>query len=111
MSKKILLVVVLVTLFLVSSARARYVWLERDGDGPARAYLGECIDDVREKTGGMLDRIKAPQVFSGTSTEPLGVKRKENNLEIEVKGHPNVRLVESGMPPESTEKGGVTKTI
>ena len=63
MSKKILLVVVLVSLFLVSSARAHYVWLERDGDGPARAYLAEWVDDIREKTGGMLDRIKAPRVF------------------------------------------------
>ena len=64
MSKTILLVVVLVTLLLVSSAHAHYVWLERDGDGPARAYLGEWVDDIREKTGGMLDRIKAPRVFT-----------------------------------------------
>jgi hypothetical protein len=73
MSKTISLVVLLVTLFLVSSARAHYVWFERDGDGPARAYLGEWIDDIREKSGGMLDRIKAPRVFLGTGTEgPAG---------------------------------------
>ena len=88
------------------------MWLERDGDGPARAYLGESINDIREKTGGLLDRIKAPQVFLGTSTNPLPAKRKESNLEIEVRGHGDVRLVESGMPPrEDKEKGGVTKTI
>jgi uncharacterized GH25 family protein len=112
MSKTILLVVVLVTLFLVSSVRAHYVWLERDGDGPARAYLGEWVDDIREKTGGMLDRIKAPRVLLGANTESLPVKRNENNLEFQTKGRGDVRLVEDSMPPrEDKEKGCITKTI
>ena len=112
MSKTILLVVVLVTLFLVSSARAHYVWLERDGDGPARAYLGEWVDDIREKSGGMLDRIKAPRVFLGANSDPLPVKRNENNLEIAVNGRGDLRLVDSSMAPrEDKEKGGTTKTI
>jgi hypothetical protein len=112
MSKLIPLLTMLATLSLVPSADAHYVWLERDGDGSARVYFGEWINDIREKTGGLLDRIKAPQVFLGTSTNPLPVKRKESNLEIEVRGHGDVRLVESGMPPrEDKEKGGVTKTI
>jgi hypothetical protein len=72
MSKKILLVV-LVTLFLVSSARA---------------YLGEWVDDIREKTGSMLDRIKAPQVFSGTSTDPLPVKRKKTTWRLRLRDTP-----------------------
>ena len=58
-------------LALLDSAHAHYVWLERDGHGPARAYFGEWIDDIREKTGGLLDRFKAPRVFLGTSDEPL----------------------------------------
>jgi hypothetical protein len=112
MSKLISLVTMLATLSLIPSARAHYVWLEREGDGPARAYLGEWIDDIREKTGGLLDRIKAPRVFLGASTEPLPVRRKENNLEIEARRRGDVRLVESGMPPrEDKEKGGATKTI
>jgi hypothetical protein len=97
---------------LIPSAHAHYVWLERDGDGPARAYLGEWIDDVREKSGGLLDRVRAPRVFLGASSEPLPLKRNENNLEIEVKGRGDVRLVENSMPPrEDKEKGGATKTI
>ena len=112
MSKTILLIVVLVTLFLVSSARAHYVWLERDGDGPARAYLGDWVDDIREKSGGMLDRIKAPRVFLGANSDPLPVKRNENNLEIAVNGRGDLRLVDSSMAPrEDKEKGGTTKTI
>jgi hypothetical protein len=60
----------------------------------------------------LLDRIKAPKVFLGASTEPLPVKRNENNLEFQVKGRGDVRLIENSMPPrEDKEKGGATKTI
>lgn len=104
MPKLISLIVILATLALIPSVHAHYVWLERDGDGPARAYLSEWIDDIREKTGGMLDRIKAPKVFLGASTEPLPIKRNENNLEFQVKGRGDVRLVENSMPREDKEK-------
>lgn len=112
MAKWFTLLTLFLASFMTTPARAHYVWLERDGDGPARVYLGEWIDDIREKTGGMLDRIKAPRVFLGASTEPLPVKRNENNLEIDVKGRGDVRLAEDTMPPrEDKEKGGATKTI
>jgi hypothetical protein len=106
----------LLTLFaaalLTTPAHAHYVWLERNGDGPTRAYLGEWIDDIREKSGGMLDRIKAPKVFLGAGTEALSVKRNENSLEFPTKGRGDVRLVEDSMPArEDKEKGGATKTI
>jgi hypothetical protein len=95
-----------------TAAHPHYVWLERDGDGPARAYFGEWIDDIREKTGGLLDRFKAPRAFLGKSEQPLPVKRNENNLEFAAKGPGDVRFVDSSVPPrEDKEKGGVTKTI
>jgi hypothetical protein len=112
MAKVLSLFLVLAALSLTASAHGHYVWLERDGDGPARAYLGEWIDDIREKSGGLLDRIKAPRVFAGAGAEPLAIKRNENNLEIQVKDRGDVRLVDSSMPPrEDKEKGGTTKTI
>ena len=61
---------VILILALIDTAHAHFVWLERDGDGPARAYFGEWIDDIREKTGGLLDRYKTPRVFLGASDEP-----------------------------------------
>jgi uncharacterized GH25 family protein len=97
---------------LIDSAHAHFVWLERDGDGTARAYFGEWIDDIREKTGGLLDRFKAPRLFVGASNEALQVKRNENNLEFAAKGSGDVRFVDSSVPPrEDKEKGGSTKTI
>jgi hypothetical protein len=94
-----------------STAHAHCVWLERDGDGPARAYFDEWIDDIREKTGGLLDRFQAPRAFLGSSNDPLPIKRNDNNLEINVKGRGDVRFVDSSVPPrEDKEKGDKTRT-
>lgn len=99
-------------LALSETVHAHFLWLERDSDGPARAYFGEWIDDIREKTGGLLDRFKAPRAYLGTSSEPLPVKRNDNNLEINAKGRGDVRFVDSSVPSrEDKEKGGATKTI
>jgi len=92
---------------LIDVAHAHFVWLERDGEGPARAYFGEWIDDIREKTGGLLDRFKAPRAFLGASNDSLPIKRNDNNLEIDAKGRGDVRFVGSSIPPrEDKEKGG-----
>lgn len=107
-----LMISAILLLVLSENAQAHFVWLERDGEGPARAYFGEWIDDIREKTGGLLDRFKAPRAFLGTSSELLPVKRNDNNLEIDAKGRGDVRFVDSSVPPrEDKEKGGTTKTI
>ena len=97
---------------LINTAQAHYVWLEREGEGPAYAYFGEWVDDIREKAGGLLDRIKAPRAFLGESTTSLPIKRHEDKLEIVVKGQGDLRLVENSMAPrDDAEKGGRTKTI
>ena len=107
-----LIISAILLLALSENAQAHFVWLERDGEGPARAYFGEWIDDIREKTGGLLDRFKAPSAFLGTSNDPLPVKRNENNLEFNAKGRGDVRFFDSSVPPrEEKEKGGATKTI
>jgi hypothetical protein len=99
-------------LSLINTADAHYVWLEREGEGPAYAYFGEWVDDVREKTGGLLDRIKAPRAFLGASITPLPIKRHEDKLEITASGKGDIRLVENGVPPrDDSEKGGITRTI
>ena len=99
-------------LSLINTAHAHYVWLERDGEGSAYAYFGEWVDDIREKAGGLLDRIKAPRAFLGASTTPLLIKRHEDKLEITVSGKGDIRLVENGVPPrDDSEKGGITRTI
>jgi hypothetical protein len=108
MAVLISIIVLLVSLSPLGPAYGHYVWLERDGDGPVRAYFGEWIDDIREKTGGLLDRFKEPRVFLGASNDPAAVKRNENNLEFTVKGRGDVRFVDSSVPPrERTRKRAV----
>ena len=85
---------------MVGAAQAHFVWLEYDGNGPARAYFGEWAEDVREKTGGALDRIKTPHAFVASSQDPLPIERRADHLEIAIKSDSNIRLIESGMPVE-----------
>ena len=68
MSKFQCAAIAILILSLINTAHAHYVWLERDGEGSAYAYFGEWVDDIREKAGGLLDRIKAPRAFLGAST-------------------------------------------
>ena len=112
MLKQVLFCAALWSLMLVSAVQAHYVWLERDGDGVTRVYFGEWQLDIREKAGGLLDRIKAPRAFVVSASQDLPIQRRSDHLEIASKGAGDLRLVESGIPPrEDKEKGGATRTI
>ena len=101
--------IALFILGLIDTAHAHFVWLERDGDGSARAYFGEWVDDIREKTGGLLDRFKEPRAYLGASADLLPVRRNENNLEVQVKGRGDVRFTDSSVPARTNS--GVTKVL
>ena len=104
--------IAILMLSLINTAHAHYVWLERDGEGSAYAYFGEWVDDIREKAGGLLDRIKAPRAFLGANTTPLPIKRHDDKLEITASGKGDIRLVENAVPlRDDNEKGGITRTI
>lgn len=97
---------------LAGQASAHMVWLERDGTAPvARAYFGEWAEDVREKAGGYLDMIKAPQAFGDDTAKGLTITRKNDHLEIDAKGAADVRLVEALAPREDKAKGGKGRTV
>lgn len=97
---------------VVGAAHAHFVWVEYDGNGPARAYFGEWAEDVREKTGGALDRLKTPQAFVVSPNDPLPIARRDDYLEIMVKGSGDIRVIESGLVPrENQREGGKTRTV
>jgi hypothetical protein len=109
---RILFCSVLWSLTLGSAVQAHYVWVERDGDGMTRVYFGEWQLDIREKTGGLLDRIKTPRAFVSSANQDLPIQRRADHLAIVFKDTEDLRLVESGIPPrEDEEKGGTTRTI
>jgi hypothetical protein len=99
-------------LWMVWAAQAHFIWIERDGDGMARAYFGEWAEDVREKTGAALDRIKSPRAFLTDRTKALPLERRVDYIEIAVAGAGDVHLVEDGLAArEDTRAGGKTMTV
>jgi hypothetical protein len=112
MLKQVLFGAALWFLILANGVQAHYVWLERDGDGVTRVYFGEWQLDIREKAGGLLDRIKSPRAFLASANQDLPIQRRTDHLEIASKGTGDLRLVESGIAPrEDKEKGGSTRTV
>lgn len=108
--KKILTALLL--LAATSMAQAHFVWVERDGNSPPRAYFGEWGHDVREKSGGALDRIKSPQAWLGSSAQSLKIERRADHLEILVTEAGDVTLAETGLAPREDKKaGGKTRTV
>ncbi len=94
------------------SAHAHSIWIERDGDGAARAYFGEFAQGVREKTGASLDRIAAPLVWQGDAKRALALVRKADHIEMASTGSGDVLLTEAGFAPrEDKQRGGTTKAI
>lgn len=94
------------------AANAHAVWIERDGDGPARAYFGEFAEGVREKTGANLDKIAAPLGWQGEPKRALALARKADHIEIATAGSGDVLLTEAGFAPrEDKQRGGATKAV
>jgi len=100
--------------FAALPAQAHFVWLERDGTGPAAAFFGEWDEDVREKSGagGHLDMIAGPIAFQGDKSKPLAITRGTDRIEIAAAGPGDVRLVEDSLKPrEDKRNGGRTKGV
>lgn len=96
----------------IGAANAHYLWLERDGNGPAKAYFGEWENDLHEKTGGLLDRFRKPRAFLTLSAELLPIDKRNDGFDINVKGVGDLRMVDDSIAPRpDSEKGGKTKTI
>jgi hypothetical protein len=110
--KKVFLCMLLSIIVPSGDANAHFIWLEREGAASARAYFGEWDRDLREKTGGGLDRIKSPKAWLGSSQQELRLHRREDHIEIIAKGPGDVVLSETGLAPrEDRKSGGKTRTV
>jgi len=102
---------VVFTLCCGGAAQAHFLWLERDGNGPAHAYFGEYTDDLHEKAGGLLDRFKNPRAFLASVDDPIAIEKRNDGFFIAAKGAGDLRVVEDIGPRPDSEKGGRTRTI
>lgn len=52
---------------LAGTAQAHEIWVERDGDGPVRVYLGEPAEALPEGGDPEFEKLKAPKLLDGTA--------------------------------------------
>lgn len=89
------------TLLLAATqaATAHQLWLEREGNA-ARAYFGEPVENTRERSGGLLDRIRNPRAFGQDAAAALPLQRETDHFAIALPaGTGDVRLIEDSVPP------------
>ncbi|MSP38015.1 MAG: DUF4198 domain-containing protein [Deltaproteobacteria bacterium] len=111
-TKSIIFATAFALITCTSDTYAHYLWLERDGQGSAKAYFGEWVDDLHEKAGGILDRFNKPRVYLGGSTESLPIAKRNDGFDIQVQGAGDLRMIDDSIAPRpDNEKGGTTKTI
>ncbi len=79
--KKLNIVAALASLLIALPASAHFIWLEQ-ADGQTKLYFGEYEGGVREKTGGRLDSIAAPEVMAVASNKPLTLKRAADYIAV-----------------------------
>ncbi|ALH81735.1 DUF4198 domain-containing protein [Sphingopyxis macrogoltabida] len=82
---------------LASHAAAHEVWIERDGAGPARVYLGEPADPVPEAGDPEFSNLKTPGVFLAGSKTPAALVRRANHIEAAIAGEGDVRLTDDNV--------------
>ena len=76
----------LLAALVAPSVQAHYIWLERDAKG-AKLYFGE-VAEVREKSPGRMDDIKAPTAWAGKPESALTVSRTGTHFALAGAGQP-----------------------
>lgn len=95
MKKTAMIKKTLVTLLLSSfavAAGAHQVWLERDGAGPAKVYVGD-VDGERDHGDDVAKLASTIQVFGKDGKQPAAISNKDAYLEAAVGGAGDVRLI------------------
>ena len=104
-----ILVAALIAVFLglcAANSQAHYLWLERDGDGPARAFFGEYANDRYEKAGGLLDRFTNLQAFLASPKEMLNVEKRSDRFDVVAKGAGDLRAFDDTSRPAPIATAG-----
>ena len=64
---------------LTATAQAHEIWVERDGAGPARIYLGEPGDTLPEGGDPEFEKLKSPKLVPATQAAQV---RKAGYIEV-----------------------------
>ncbi|EKU76035.1 DUF4198 domain-containing protein [Sphingobium yanoikuyae] len=86
---------------LPAMAQAHEVWVERDGAGPARIYLGEPGDPLPEGGDPEFEKLKAPKLVPAS---PAAQVRKAGYIEVAVPAG-DVRVIDDSVFDPWGEEG------
>ena len=86
---------------LPAMAQAHEVWVERDGAGPARIYLGEPGDPLPEGGDPEFEKLKAPKLVPASSAAQV---RKVGYIEVAVPAG-DVRVIDDSVFDPCGEEG------
>lgn len=92
--------------FLASPALAHEVWIERDGNAPARIYLGEPADVVPEAGDPEFHNLKTPGLFQADRSTTASLVRRANHIEAAVSGAGDIRLTDDNVFAPWEGEGG-----
>jgi hypothetical protein len=91
----------LALLALVPAVQAHEIWVERDGTGPARIYLGEPAETLPEGGDPEFEKLKAPKLVPASSAAQI---RKAGFIEVAAPAG-DVRLVDDSVFAPWGEEG------
>jgi uncharacterized GH25 family protein len=96
----------LFALFQAAMAQAHFIWLEQ-AEGQTKLFFGEYENNLREKTGGKLDNIAAPEAsLLEAPASKLSLKRNTDHIAIEKAQSPAVIASELSMKVKDMTKYG-----
>lgn len=98
-------------LALAAPAAAHEVWVERDGDGPARIYLGEPAQPVLAGGDPELHRLTEPLVFLSDPAQPAATVRRTTHLEAALAKPGDVRVRDDSIFEPWKSDEGLTGAI
>lgn len=96
---------------LAGAAQAHEIWVERDGAGPARVYLGEPNEVAPPEGDAEFPKLQAPVVFQADPAKAATLTRKANHIEAAVSGKGDVRAKDDNIFKPWNSKDGLTAGV
>ena len=110
MKKAILLAAM--PLFGAVQVQAHELWIEDDGAGAAKIFIGEPDFPAYKDGDPEFPRLKLPHVFRSDVAIKGAIARQEDHLEVSVPGEGDLRLRDDNIfEPEHNEDGTLAKRI
>jgi len=93
---------------LAGSAQAHQLWIERDGDGPARVFVGD-VDGERDRGEDVAKLAGTTRLFAADPAAPLKLTAHDDRLEAPAPAGADLRLVNDQVWKPWRAKDGTLK--